>query len=700
MAPSRKPLELPPNFDPEVNMLSREQDGRLFHPSPYSAAFAAELMANGTADDFAVAGRMIESILDCQELDTRDPHYGGFKFQLEEPVVEDINIVQFVLTALIPALVRYQGGLSEATRERAHRAIELGLQEIERIDVGVTYSNVTSEDIVNRCLGGQLLDDPDLAASGLDKLRRWMAFTDESGGVYEYNSASYTKKCVVALSNLAQLTPDAETRVRSKLMLTRIALNGALHIHRPTGRWAGPHGRAYYPTLVGDESDAAGSMAPEIRMYEQWLADGRLPAWILDVLDSHPEEMTVFESTSVREGIGTSSYLKREFALGVATRNLGNQANRYIAWQSNVFTFHYNREPNGPSGSSGSVFSRYILNDEWWGDFEVSPFRKNTGAIVSQPVFPDRGSFCGVQDQERAICLYTPESMGALEAHNSAKAVVAWPGWDPDHDELWFGSERIDDLPAELPEGSTAVVASGDSMLAVRPLKRSLLGPDAPVRAELRDGMLVIEMFNYRGPAKTFWELARPGAFFQGHLQAGFYAEAAKRSDFANPGKLARVIGNGRLHESVGPAFTFEGEGERRWRVEYERNGRKLGIEVDLMDWNRPVNRWTHSGDLEWPMLVSPLARETRSGRVEVGHASLICGPGAAWLVACPSRKRWVAAYHGPAESSLVLNVPGGRVEIPSLAAGLIEWHDRTVIVDAVGTDTAAVVDGGILAGS
>ena len=94
------------------------------------------------------------------------------------------------------------------------------------------------------------------------------------------------------------------------------------------------------------------------------------------------------------------------------------------------------------------------------------------------------------------------------------------------------------------------------------------------------------------------------------------------------------------------PPYVYAGEGERLWTVEYARDGQALGIEVDLMAWTLK-RRWTEAGDLGWPMLESPVARQARGGKVTVGDATLECGPEAGWLFACPERERWVAGYHG-----------------------------------------------------
>jgi hypothetical protein len=195
---------------------------------------------------------------------------------------------------------------------------------------------------------------------------------------------------------------------------------------------------------------------------------------------------------------------------------------------------------------------------------------------------------------------------------------------------------------------------------------------------------LVLELYNYAGTRKRFWEQNWPGAFYQGTPQCGFYLEIAERADYVDGRTFGECVRRARVQDSTEAPFVYAGERERLWTVEVERDGHTLGIEVDVMAWTLK-RRWTERGDLGWPMLESVVARETRTGHVAVGQASLNCGPEAAWLYACPESKCWVAAYHGLRPAPLTLAVPGGQVEIEAMATGTVIWQDGEVTVNAVG---------------
>ena len=117
--------------------------------------------------------------------------------------------------------------------------------------------------------------------------------------------------------------------------------------------------------------------------------------------------------------------------------------------------------------------------------------------------------------------------------------------------------------------------------------------------------------------------------------------------------------------------------------MEYARDDRILGIEVDLYEWSLK-RRWTQDGPLDWPMHESPYARQSASGQVSIGGATLTCDKGPIWLCACPGGKRYVAAYSGIEMTSLRLEVPGDVVELAEMGAGTVIWDEGQVKIEAI----------------
>lgn len=639
---------------------------------------AATLVANGTPKDLATAEELLDRVLSSQERHPDDPHHGNFPRRVGRPV-EGFNVVGFILSVLVPMMIEHQDRLSPDLQARLIESIRLGLENLHRTGVNVSYTNPILMDIAVTSLGGELLNDVTIAERGYRKLAEWIEFNDRSGGTYEYNSATYVIVAIRALSLLARLTQDEPTRIRAEVMLAREGLGAALHLHPATERWAGPHGRACYHTVSGT--------APELEGFRDFIRKGSLPNWLTDAIDSRDEPMQVVETTDALRGIGTYTYHSESFSLGVATRELNNQVNNDIGLQSNLFTLYYRRPE---SSLPGSVFSRYIVDDEWLDD---SPLHDG---------LPEMGLFHGVQDHERAISLYTTKKigLGAMKSRSSAKAIVAWPRWGDPSDEVWLDSQRVESFPAPVPPGSVVVVVSGDAMTAIRPLAISDAGRDAPIRVSLFDDQtLAIEMYNYLGQSKLHWEYAYPGTFFQGAPQNGFYAEAAERSAYENGAAFARVVSSGTLIDVAEEPFTqgVDGHEPRIWKVEYSRDGRSLGVEADLMDWAQPTRRWTDEGELGQPMLESPIARQSRTGKIQIGETTLTSGKQPAWLFVSPKKNLVVAAYHGPDIRRLKLKLPKGSVELDGIGTGMVIWDNGNVSVEGLGLKGTRRVKGGRL---
>ena len=654
-------------YDPEVQLVAASIDNGVFHSAWMSAEYAVALVERGSAAEIERAEAVIHAVLGCQDADRRSPHYGNFRWEHEDEAVEDLNAVQFVLIRLIPLLLHRSERLTGELVERARARIRAGLDAIRRIDVSPKYSNIVAQDIANSVLGGQLLNLPEYTERGARKLRTWLSIIDESGIPHEYNSPTYSFVLIEALHKIVALSEHAQASMLARLIIARIGLSVALRLHPETGRLAPPHCRAYYPSLVCATAD-------EASIFSRKIEEGILPAWLETVRKQRPIPLQVSETSDAGAGVVISSYLDAAFSLGAATQELATQSNRFISNQSNVFAIQY-RRPKEPK--PGVVFSRYLINDKWLGDFRTTPSRSNN------QVFRDEGSFRGMLAGPRAFGLYTSRELDAWSRCFSAKAALIWSSAE-DVDEIWIDGLPVGDRPANVPEGSTIVVACGDVYILIRPLSRTRLGLEAPIRIVEHRGCLILEMYNYRGPAKTFWELANPGAFFQGYVRNGFIVEVAERSGYRSGGGFHEAFAAGQLVEELDDAQTFDGANEREWRLAYRRDDIALGMDVDLMRW-RIQRRWADGAQLGFPMLASPVALECRSGRIELGSARLSCGANAAWLVAVPDADLWVGAYHGPEASALTLDLAEKQIHLDSLHAGIVRWDKGHVTIEALG---------------
>jgi hypothetical protein len=628
---------------------------------------AEGLIAKGGPDDLALAERLLEATLACQERRPGAINRGNFLWRRQDDAIRDVNAVEFILKFLIPIMIEHSDRLSPGLRDRLTQGIRDGLDAIRTMDVAVDYTNIAVMDCMNTCLGGELLNDAAIAERGYAKLRRWADKVAANGTIFEFDSPGYMVVTLEALHRIARYVRDEETGILARAVAARLGLGSALHIHASTGYWAGPHSRAYHPTVI-----AAGP--PEVGELHRLIGEGALPGWVAHALERPVLPMSVHETSSREWQIGSTAYHTPSYAMGTASRE--------VSWQTDVFTVHYNIPG---SERPGVVYSRYLLDDTWFEEDPARRDRSNARRLV------ESGKFYGVQDGPRMLGLYTPKTIEnfvsfapcSRDIFASAKAALVW-AQAASVDAIWAGSRRIESLPAEVPAGEVIVVACGDIYLAVRPLTRTELGYASPIRLREFEGELLLELYNYLGPSKGHHQLERGSRFYQGQAQNGFYAEVAERTAYPDGPAFAKAVAGGTLRDEAAPPFTaYRDYPPRPWVVEYSRDGRSLGIEVDLMMWELR-RRWTHEKELGWPMLESPTAAQNATGRVEVGGGALECGPAPAWLFGDAAGDVWAAGYHG-APHPLVLTLPNGRVELEAMGTGTVTWIQGAVTVDAMG---------------
>ncbi len=665
-----EPLQLPHDFNFEGDVSIRR-----------AAELAEQFLANGTPEDIETAQKLLQIVMSAQEKRTGAAHRGNFLWNSNSATVQDLNAVEFTLSYLIPMMVRNGDRLPEDIRKQVLDCIRLGLEEIKQLDVAVTYTNIASMDCLNSCLGGELLSDEVIASRGYAKFERFAEITASNGTIFEYHSPGYMLVTMRALKRLAENVRHEDTRIRARAMAARLALGTALRIHPKTNRMAGPFSRAYSWQLLF-ESDT------EADIVRQWIADKTAPAWIEHALQSQKLPMQIDETAVADWNIGTTAYLSPSFSFGVASRE--------VSRQSSVLVIHGHRlEKDHPD----LVYSRYKVE-------ESDKREENSNAGQRHPAYEryfEQGKFYGVQSKSRAIVVYAPlipEYFSTyapfhVDAFSSAKTALIWNERDS-VDSIWIDDRLVNDLPAQVKPGGIVTFSMGSVLIAVRPLTITEMGHQSPIQIVEADGRLVFEMYNYLGPRKSFWELDRFSRFYQGQPICAFYVEVDEHSKYPDGKSFCRTIAKGKFRENIDPPGTsYIDSAERLWSAEYERDGETLGMEVDILQW-KLKRRWNHEGDLGWPMLECPNARQNDTGQVAVGDAELTCGKHPAWLFADPEAKVWAAGYYGP-PAPFKLIVPGGSVEIESMGTGTLVWKAGVVTIEAIGLQGTPKVMNGFL---
>jgi len=647
-------MQLPSEFDHSVNMVAHAEENGIFHSVVRSAALAEALVREGSPADLETAEKVIASVLSCQVTEPEDQHFGNFLWELESEVVEDLNAVQFVLFRFIPLLIEFPDRLSAGATRTIRNAIRVGLDAISRIDVHLLYTNIVLKDICNSCLGGELLGDSNKAERGYAKMQAWFDRTRRSGIPTEYNSPPYTSLAIEVLGGLAATTTHDQTKALATLAAARLAVSAALRINPETGRWAGPFGRAYRETVLADDP-------PETERLEELIEAGLAPEWVRDVMHRRTGPHDVLETSDIDTETVVSTHHSRSFSLGVASRELSTQSNRFIAMQSQAFDLRY----AAPKlGRVATVTTRYLQDHMWLGKFQTTPSR------AWDQVFPEEGSLRGVQRGPSAIVVGIPRMLGAQQPHSRACLTIIWTAAES-VEGIYIDGDRVSDLPVDIPVISDLCVVTENLLVGIRLLGRTALGPHAPVRLVERGGMIALEMHNYLGPKKTFWELAQPGAFFHGLPYCAFYIEVVERDQWEGAQQFITALSSGESSADVTETKDLGDTGQRCLTATYSRSGQAVGLEVDLVT-GELVRRFTEKGNLDLPKHRSNLAVHSDSSPIEIGNARLDFGSGDAWLVAMPDSGLWVVGFTSDSPSDVILTTEHGQKRFPDMSAGLL----------------------------
>ncbi|HVG97220.1 MAG TPA: hypothetical protein VNK05_09985 [Chloroflexota bacterium] len=669
-------------YDPERGLVGSDAPwapGTRAHRPPDSLWLAYALL---TAGEAGAAADLVALVLETQERSREHPHRGNFRWLADDQEVTDLNAVQFALRALLPLLLAHGPALPAPLLDHCRVAVRLALEEQERLAVAPTYTNIHLMALYSLLVGGQWLGDGRFADLGHERWDAWVAFTVGNGAPHEYNSPGYGATDLSALAALHQHVADPRVRLQARLLYERIWLHLALHLHRPTGQHAGPHSRCYWEAMTGGRSGLHDLLWRETGW--PWLLDGGPPAsvelastehWLPDAVRGWlagrpgPDPLAAYEvreTANRAEGADLTTYFTPSYALGTASRTYGiGQDDYYIEHQANHLLLHYRRagEP-----SWGMVYSRYVVNDRHRGTLSAAPDRPATAN------FYDQGNFAAVQQRGKAVALYAllpqPEPVASL------KTVVVFPPVAA-LDEVWVDGRRVPKgaLPRPVRLGEWVVVADGDVYIGVRPLEPSRLGREAPLVLERGpQGELWLSVYNYRGPAKRFWDYASlRGAFWRGNLRAGFALEVAERRAYRSPAALFDHLRRAVIRDAVAP--TAASPALRT--VTFTSGTDTLQLLYDL--WSTAPGERRLGGEVyDPPALASPLAVQGSSGRLAVGQATLETAPQPVWLIAREddaATRSWTAVNPTDRPTPLRLETPLGVLTAERWGLGRLEWH-------------------------
>ncbi len=652
------PMAIPAEFDPVLDMLRHETEYGVFHETRKSCRFACELVCNGAPADLTVAASVLKAVLQCQATHPADVHQGNFRWMAEDDHIEDLNAVVFCLEHLIPMMLKHGHRLPLPLQGRVERAIQLGLQEVRHLDVWVGYTNIAALALLALCLGGDLLEDPGLRRQGQDKLQDWIVFTSCNGHVLEYNSPTYAAVTIRALAQLRDTVQCPDTALLAEIMLSRLGLSFALHLHKATGRLAGPHARAYQPSITG-------AAAPELQQFRQWLANGILPAWLARLRDQLPATYAVREGILSALECEMTTYVTPSFALGSTSRSLHPQGNHVIA-----------HHVAGEGERAGVFYTRYILDDKWLGDFYHPTDRSNTRNLL------DEGEFLGTQHNRALLGCYAPRIGNAM--FRSAKASFIWTRAALVR-QVRVNDVVVDRYPCAAPHDSRIVVTTDSTHYVLQPLHVSSLLSVPTLVLDRRAGDLVCDLYHYKAEQpKRFWDLNWPGAFYKGRPACLFYLELVDRSAVSSYKALAAYMTQVHLDCQIAPAHTRTRPAETRLlQARAEGPAGALAMAIDLMDFAfaRPGN--TMQGK-ETAKLESPVAVQ-RQQSFDLCGTHVTVARGNITFCQTPDKGEWHLIQTDPAGCRLEVAIGKEVHAIQTSGMALVHGVAGRVAVRALG---------------
>jgi hypothetical protein len=221
-------------------------------------------------------------------------------------------------------------------------------------------------------------------------------------------------------------------------------------------------------------------------------------------------------------------------------------------------------------------------------------------------------------------------------------------------------------------------------MVALEP---SDMGSDAPIELRVSDGELVLDVYNYRGPAKTFWEhRSQSGPFYKGNVRNAVIIEVAAKGDFGTVDAFRKHVAAASIADSVDEDYARE--------IVYASGGSTLSLRYSL--WDMSVIERKRDGAPYVPPMgragaldgAGPQWLQSRDALIELGGAKLMAGRTPKWLFAGEAPRRCVFVNPSDEAAPVWFETSAVVVECDEFAFGRIEIDEgaATVAVDALDT--------------
>jgi len=317
------------NFDREMARPNPEPDAR--------ALTNAGLCVLALGGDPKRAEAYFREMFAMQDMDPKSPGYGTVPWKKGHPEIKDPNSIEFTMSFLAPAMLRYGERLSPEFKAEALPHLKAAIEGIRRHKVPVTYGNIFLMKLGNLIMLGELANDPAPVAEGKDALDRWLAWTRAHGN-NEYDSPTYAVVQFTDLENVWLHAPDAETKALAKAGLDYLWSDLAANYFAGRDSPGGPHSRSYdflYQQGTIQHHFYLEGLSPALAGRDYfggvWLnaimpGDYHPASAILDL--ARIPERVVRQRFGAEEGRDRYNYITPGFAIGSASCYYGPQDNQ------------------------------------------------------------------------------------------------------------------------------------------------------------------------------------------------------------------------------------------------------------------------------------------------------------------------------------------------------------------------------------
>jgi hypothetical protein len=224
---------------------------------PLRDAFAYAYLLTETDDPklHDRAARILRKALTAQDTNPENNTYGIWPYFWEESLAAmdrpDWNWADFCSSEMLFIVYKHPNRLAADLHESVRQSIGHAAKAIRKRDVTGSYTNICALGSFVTLAAARYLKSDDLWDYAIDRLRRFAAYTDQTGSFNEYNSPTYAFVTMRALANILTFVDEPEVQRLAGRLHARVWYSLSMHFHPKTQQLGGPHSRSYDSLLNG-----------------------------------------------------------------------------------------------------------------------------------------------------------------------------------------------------------------------------------------------------------------------------------------------------------------------------------------------------------------------------------------------------------------------------------------------------------------